>query len=470
MAPTTSESGEFELWLHSVAGATRYPPAPSLAGPVAERLAMAGPPRAWWGWTVPGQRAPRAVARPVAAGLLVAIMALALTLAFSSSTRSAFAKFFGLQRIEVVPAEGTPPTSGIAPYGFESVAGLTTLEEARKRAAFLVMVPTARLRFGDPDAVYFQDLAPGQQVVLVYGSRPEFGFVAENGKPLFTLFQIQTEGVFQKQVFPETLIEEFEFAGIRMLWFEGAAHVLKYRSPDGIERVELDRVVDLNTLAWEIGDMTYRLETSLGRDDAVKLAFVFPITEAAGESSAGTPAPPSGTEQEAHPDALALAGLASEVVQWVRDNVAQKAGLRQLDISDGTWRYIFRLADATVPVAVTVLMVSPGDPPERWEIHTSPGGTGKFEPDGPAIDLGALRVGPKAVEMIAGDFEGGYELTFISLQAGDDGVPFWFLSCINAYGWCGVVDGESGEFTPPVIGPGGPPPPVRVPVTATPAP
>ena len=56
------------------------------------------------------------------------------------------------------------------------------------------------------------------------------------------------------------------------LWLEGARHTLQYLDPDGSIRTELERTVKGNTLVWEIGDVTYRLETSLPREEAFKIA------------------------------------------------------------------------------------------------------------------------------------------------------------------------------------------------------
>ena len=148
---------------------------------------------------------------------------------------------------------------------------------------------------------------PGQQVILVYGPRSDIGPVPEDGEPLLTLFQFGAEGVFQKQIFPDTLIEELEVAGLPMLWFEGAAHILKYQDPDGSERVELERIVNRNTLAWELDDVTYRIETILPRETVVGIAVA--VVEAANESSSITPGPRADEVQPQDRDALTLANL-----------------------------------------------------------------------------------------------------------------------------------------------------------------
>ncbi len=210
--------------------------------------------------------------RVAASAALVALIAIALTAALSPGARSAFARFFGLKHIQVVPVDKLPVVL-TPPPGFGAVAGLTTLADAQAMAGFTVITPSEPDWLGRPDAVYLQDLEPGRQVVLVYGRRPEAGPFSKDGGALIALFQFRAEGMFMKLSPPGTTVQELERDGVRMLWFEGASHLLKYVSPDGEERVEFERLVDRNTLAWETGDITYRLETSLPLEEALQVAL-----------------------------------------------------------------------------------------------------------------------------------------------------------------------------------------------------
>ena len=214
--------------------------------------------------------------RGLAAALVVAILVLGSATAISPSVRSAVASFFGLDDIEVVRVE-TPPTvlpSSKVPAGFEAVAGAITLAEARSAAEFSIGTPSYPEDLGEPIAVYLQDLQPGQQLVLVYESRPGLGLQpTDESDTLFTVFQFKTEGgIFRKVIYPETLVEELTVGGAKALWFEGTSHILQYRDAQGNHRIEFERTVEGNTLAWEVGDVTYRLETSLPKEEAVKIA------------------------------------------------------------------------------------------------------------------------------------------------------------------------------------------------------
>jgi hypothetical protein len=62
--------------------------------------------------------------------------------------------------------------------------------------------------------------------------------------------------------------------GGRGFWLEGAPHQFFYRDPDGSVRPDTLRLAG-NTLLWEQGGVTLRLEADLTRDQALRLASTF---------------------------------------------------------------------------------------------------------------------------------------------------------------------------------------------------
>jgi len=56
-------------------------------------------------------------------------------------------------------------------------------------------------------------------------------------------------------------------------WITGDPHEFVYvgPGPTGEPTFENRRLVG-DTLAWSVGDVTYRLETSLGKDEAIRVA------------------------------------------------------------------------------------------------------------------------------------------------------------------------------------------------------
>ena len=264
-------SEKFQKWLEDRARAIRYPPMPSIAAQVAARLE--GKPalerrHVWFDISL-GFGFPRGVA----VALVIAFSMVGLLVAVFPPARVAVASFFGLSRIEVVPVEGTLGAPSDASSGLQRVAGLTTLADAQRRAGFAISGPTYPEGLEQHVSVYFQDLQPGMQVVLVYSSSPELKLrPPDRAETLLVLFQFETGGYFRKEVYPSTLIEEVEVEGMRALWFEGTLHELQYIDAEGNPRTEFERTVTGNTLAWEVGEITYRIETTLPKEEAIRIA------------------------------------------------------------------------------------------------------------------------------------------------------------------------------------------------------
>ena len=272
MNPREETLDEFHEWIESVGRTFQFPPTPAVASQIVARLQVEPTPRRparIFGFLAKGQNA--RFLRASVAALVIVALALGLATAVSPTVRAAVKDVLGLKRIEVVRVGQLPPTpeSGAT---FEAVAGRITLADAERSAGFYVAVPDYPEGLGEPDEVYVQDLESGKQVVLVYRVKPGVEPPPDGGDTLFTLFQFKIKGLFRKFIAPATRAEQFSVSGAETLWLEGTSHTLQYLDPDGGIRAELERTVIGNTLAWEIGDVTYRLETSLSREEAIKVA------------------------------------------------------------------------------------------------------------------------------------------------------------------------------------------------------
>ncbi|MBI5035531.1 MAG: hypothetical protein HZB51_33825 [Chloroflexi bacterium] len=203
------------------------------------------------------------------------LVALALLLAFPE-TREALAQIFGLRTIQIIPvtptatvsplptrpSETSTPTVIPTPSRFAQCCE-TTLADARAKSNFPIRLPPAP----PPSRVFFQVIpnfgAPNpQQVILVFG---------EPNNPQFTLYQA-TNFLYQKVVSGGTVIEETNVNGERALWLVGAPHLLVYIDANGRPRPQSERTVNVNTLAWESGEVTYRLETTASKEEAIGFA------------------------------------------------------------------------------------------------------------------------------------------------------------------------------------------------------
>jgi hypothetical protein len=268
---------DLERALADLAAALEFPPTPDLAAAVTARLGAA--PAAAPAPPSPAARARRWLAglagwrRLAAAGLAVVLLAAAVLVA-SPGTREAVARRLGLRGIGVELGGPPPPTVTTTPGGRLEL-GLgdrVTLEEARRRVAWPVLVPAAA-GLGRPDAVYVNEAVPsGGRVDLVYRARP--------GLPpspftdvglLVTEFQGQPTPEFLKKVTAMGVVEQVTVGGEPGYWFSGEPHFFTYRDAAGTLREEQTRLAG-NTLIWQRGDLTLRLEGELPKEEAIRIA------------------------------------------------------------------------------------------------------------------------------------------------------------------------------------------------------
>lgn len=225
---------------------------------------------------------------------LALVLALALLFAFPDA-RDAVAQFLGMRGLRIFYATPTsPPTPLLQGEGssaptetprLDSIATRTpiatraptvkpftlccetTLADAQKRARFNLLVLPNEI----PSKVYYQDVFNnGEQVVMVFGD-PQ--------NPRFTFYQAQ-RWIYGKMLGNEltehTILGEAQVNGERALWFSGASHVVMMLNGNGEPIYETRRVVEANTLVWEMGDeadgIIYRLETKTSLEDAARFA------------------------------------------------------------------------------------------------------------------------------------------------------------------------------------------------------
>jgi hypothetical protein len=267
---------DLERALTDLAASLEFPPTPDLAAAVTARLGEA--PAAAPAPPTPAARARRWLAglagwrRLAAAGLAVVLLAAAVLVA-SPGTREAVARRLGLRGIGVELGGPTPPTVTTTPGGRLEL-GLgdrVTLEEARGRVDWPVLVPAAGL--GRPDAVFVNEAVPaGGRVDLVYRARP--GLPASPFTDvglLITEFQGQPTPEFLKKVTAMGVVEEVTVGGEPGYWFSGEPHFFTYIDAAGTFREEQTRLAG-NTLIWQRGDLTLRLEGELPKEEAIRIA------------------------------------------------------------------------------------------------------------------------------------------------------------------------------------------------------
>jgi hypothetical protein len=267
---------ELELALRELGAHLDFPATPDLALAVATRLreapaARAGDRRAR-GWLARLLRLPGW--RRLALAGLAAVLLAAAVLVVSPGTREAVARRLGLRGIDIrLGGERPTPTVTTRP-GERLELGLgerVTLEEARRRVAFPVLVPTVA-GFRRPDAVYVNQRPQGGRVDLVFRARP--GLPANPYTDvglLVTQFQGTLTPDFIKKVVAGGLVEEVQVAGQPGYWFSGEPHFFTYEDRRGEITDERTRLAG-NTLVWQAGAQTLRLEGQLPQREALRIA------------------------------------------------------------------------------------------------------------------------------------------------------------------------------------------------------
>ncbi|MGH8986208.1 MAG: hypothetical protein ACRDY6_20380 [Acidimicrobiia bacterium] len=196
------------------------------------------------------------------AGVALAVV-LSMVLAFSPATRRAVAGWLGLRGVEIERVSTPPPT---ALGGDLDLGEPVTLRQAERRADFDLVLPPED-RFGPPDELYFADSPSGGRVDVLYRSGSTLPI-------LLTEFRGDTEApIIRKTVGDDVVVEPVTIDGREGVWLEGGPHTVTFLDEDGEPVVDHTRLAG-NTLIWERGSLTLRLESELTKEVAIEIAEV----------------------------------------------------------------------------------------------------------------------------------------------------------------------------------------------------
>ena len=262
----------FERQLVSISRGMEYPHTPDVVGPVMRQLQVSGE---------KGKRGEgrRGSASRRLAWSLVVILVLCSSLLLIPPARAAILEFIqiGVVRIfraeptrvappqqefpvTMVPVTATPgPTAEPLIPILEEFAGGMTLEEATRTVDYPLLLPSYPADLGPPDHVFVQD-ADGPMTILVWLD-PQ-----DPDEVLMSLHFLPPDSWAIKKIEP-TFIGETTVNGQRAIWTIGP-YPLKYS--DG--NIDFVRLIDGHVLIWTEGDVTYRLETDLSLEEAVRVA------------------------------------------------------------------------------------------------------------------------------------------------------------------------------------------------------
>lgn len=251
-----------ERRLRQLAQRLDVPPAPDVTAAVRRRLAAE---------PAPGVRRPRSRWVPRLAGVLaVLLLTTAVATAASPVVRAALVDLLRFAGVELRQQPGPTPTGTGSLPGEQRV----DLATARRLAAFTVRVPAA---LGPPDVVLVSEGRPPRVVSLLWRAGPGRPAVPPGppgspapGDVAARLDQFDgTVPVFEKFL-GEAGVQRVLVGGQPALWVAGPHEVL-YVDRAGTWHTESARLAG-NTLIWQLGGVTLRLEGGFTQAEAVAVA------------------------------------------------------------------------------------------------------------------------------------------------------------------------------------------------------
>ncbi len=216
------------------------------------------------------ERRPKVVRLPMSRRKRILLIAAATVLLLAGVAVAAkLIVDLGAVVVEVTPhAPGSLPSTSAIPFGRP-----ITLDEAGDLLGRAAPVPA---RLGPPDRIWADEVvADGAEVVrvtMVWRPGPDLPVITGTryGAVLMR-FEGDADVAF-KDVYADTgVVEPAPFDGIEGIWTSGT-HLLQLLSSEGVVYVR----VDGNVLLWRDGSYTMRLETSLRKAAAVRVAASTP--------------------------------------------------------------------------------------------------------------------------------------------------------------------------------------------------
>jgi hypothetical protein len=162
-------------------------------------------------------------------------------------------------RMAPSPTAVTPRPTPVDLAGLSSVFGELPLAEARRRVDFPVRLPSYPPDLGEPDQVFLQKMN-GNLLILAWADpqQPQRARLS---------LHIITPGSFTLSKIAPKVLQETQVNGLPAIWAEGP-YLLLLDNGD----TDIRRLIDGHVLIWEQDGMTYRLETDLPMDEAVRIA------------------------------------------------------------------------------------------------------------------------------------------------------------------------------------------------------
>jgi hypothetical protein len=194
--------------------------------------------------------------RPVWRAVLVVVAASLAVLIATPQGRAVISHVFRFAGVELRQGPGPARSPGSAVLPGERQM---SLEQARRRVSFPLLVPAA---LGRPGEVVVSD--SGRVVSLTYRRTP-YGLVRMDE------FAGHLDQVYFEKFVHLSNVTRVEVNGAKGLWITGPQELV-YITRDGTPAVASARLTTGNTLIWGTGQVALRLEGNLGKTAALAIA------------------------------------------------------------------------------------------------------------------------------------------------------------------------------------------------------
>ena len=259
----------FEQQLASIAKSLDYPRTPDIAGPVMKRLPKS---------PSPFRGGVRGGVRRIAWSLTI-ILVLFTSLMLIPPARAAILEFIQIGIVRIFRTEPTPitppqqefpsnstpvtatPTVTAVPLipMLERLEGERSLEEAQQFVDYPILLPSYPSGLGLPDRIFVQN-ADGNMTILVW-------IDPERPAEVLMSLHIIPPGSWAIEKMNPAVVQETTVNGNRAVWAVGP-YPVRFSNGD----MDFVRLIDGHVLIWTEGEVTYRLETELTVEEAVRVA------------------------------------------------------------------------------------------------------------------------------------------------------------------------------------------------------
>jgi len=252
---------EFEKKIHLIVKEMEYPRMPDIAGAVMTRL-----------HPVPHSRF---IYRRLAWSLTI-ILVLLSSLMLIPTVRAVVIEFIQIGIVRIFPRTVEQITTTVPGYVtqdtavpsdsspllipfLDRIAGETDLIDAQKKAPYPIFLPAYPADIGQPNRVYVQD-AEGVMTILVW---------VDPGQPEHVTMSLHfiPVGHWAINKFGPVVIQATEVNSQQAIWAEGPYPLIMQNGDLFVERL-----IDGHVLIWEGDNITYRLETELPLEEAIRIA------------------------------------------------------------------------------------------------------------------------------------------------------------------------------------------------------